>query len=104
MADYDQNFSRGLDSPVTKFQLPQRPGNYVPLTLYVEILFWANALRTHIDWRGVTSVKGDILPDYDQKDTHVLTGNPAKFGYPKSLHIRPTRDLTIPSQLRFDAI
>ena len=56
-------FSRGWDSPDTKFQLPQRLGNYVPLTLYVEILFWANALRTpywltwchvssgrHIDW------------------------------------------------------
>ena len=53
LADYDQNFSRGWDSPDTKFQLPQRPGNYVPLTLYMEILFWANALRTHIGWRGV---------------------------------------------------
>ena len=39
-------FRRGYASPDTKFQLPQRPGNYVPLTLYVEILFWANALRT----------------------------------------------------------
>ena len=39
LADYDQNFSRGFDSPDTNFQLPQRPGNYVPLTLYVEIMF-----------------------------------------------------------------
>ena len=46
LADYDQNFSRGWDSPDTKFQLPQRLGNYVPLTLYVEVLFWANGLRT----------------------------------------------------------
>ena len=46
LADDDQNFSRGWDSPDTKVQLPQRPRNYVPLTLYVEILFWANALRT----------------------------------------------------------
>ena len=46
LADYGQNSSRGLDSPDTKFQLPQSPGNYVPLTLYVEILFWANVLRT----------------------------------------------------------
>ena len=29
-----------------KIQLSQKLGNYVPLTLYVEILFWANALRT----------------------------------------------------------
>ena len=35
LADYDQNFSRGWDSPDTKFQLHQRLGNYVPLTLYV---------------------------------------------------------------------
>ena len=46
LADYDQNFSRGRDSPDTKFQLHQRLRNYVPLTLYVEIFFWANALRT----------------------------------------------------------
>ena len=58
----------------------------------------------HIDWHGVTSVQGGILADYDQMDTHVLTWNPAKFGYPKSLHIRTTRDLAIPSKLRFDAI
>ena len=30
--------------------------------------------------------------------------NPAKFGYPKSLHIRATRDWDIPSKLRFDAV
>ena len=58
----------------------------------------------HIDWNGVTSVQNGILADYDQMDTHVLTWNPAKFGYPKSLHIRTTRDLAIPSKLRFDAI
>ena len=104
LADYDQNFCRGWDSPDTMFQLPQRPGNYVPLTLYVEILFWANALRTHIGWRGVTSVQGGILAEYDQIDTHVLKWNPATFGYPKSLHIRATRDWDIPSKLRFDAI
>ena len=57
LADYDQNFSRGFDSPDTKFQLPQRPGNYVPLTWYVEILFWANALRTPywLTWCHVSS-------------------------------------------------
>ena len=58
----------------------------------------------HIGWRGVTSVQGDILADYDQIDTHVLNWNPAKIGYPKSLHIRATRDWDIPSKLRFDAI
>ena len=58
----------------------------------------------HIGWRGVTSVQGGILADYDQIDTHVLKGKPAKFGYPKSLHIRATRDWDIPSKLRFDAI
>ena len=58
----------------------------------------------HIDWRGVTSVQGGILADYDQIDTHVLKWNPAKFGYPKSLHIRATRDWDIPSNIRFDAI
>ena len=58
----------------------------------------------HIGWRGVTSVQGGILADYDQIDTHVLKWNPAKIGYPKSLHIRATRDWDIPSKLRFDAI
>ena len=57
LADYDQHFSRRWDSPDTKFQLPQRPGNYVTLTLYVEILFWANALRTPywLAWCHVSS-------------------------------------------------
>ena len=45
-----------------------------------------------------------MLADYDQIDAHVLKWNPAKFGYPKSLHIRATRDWDIPSKLRFDAI
>ena len=58
----------------------------------------------HIDWRGVTSVQGGILADYNQIDTYVLKWNPVKFGYPKSLHIRATRDWDIPSKLRFDAI
>ena len=58
----------------------------------------------HIGWRGVTSVQGGILADYDQIDTYVLKWNPAKFGYPKSLHNRATRDWDIPSKLRFDAI
>ena len=58
----------------------------------------------HIGWRGVTSLQGGILADYDQIDTQVLKWNPAKFGYPKSLHIRATRDWDIPSKLRFDAI
>ena len=58
----------------------------------------------HIGWRVVTSVQGGILADYDQIDPHVLKWNPAKFGYPKSLHIRATRDWDIPSKLRFDAI
>ena len=58
----------------------------------------------HIGWRGVTSVQGGILADYDQIDPHVLKWNPAKFGYPKSLHIRATRDWDIPSKLSFDAI
>ena len=61
--------------------------------------YWPN-----IGWRGVTSVQGGILADYDQIDTHVLKWNPAKFGYPKSLHNRATRDWDIPSKLRFDAI
>ena len=58
----------------------------------------------HIDWRGVTLVQGGILADYNQIDPHHLKWNPAKFGYPKSLHIRVTRDWDIPSKLRFDAI
>ena len=58
----------------------------------------------HIDWRGVTSVQGGILADYDQIDTHVLKWNPAKFGYPKSFQIRATRDWNILSKLLFDAI
>ena len=58
----------------------------------------------HIGWRGVTSIQGGILDDSDQFDTHVLKWNPAKFGYPNSLHIRATRDWDIPSKLRFDAI
>ena len=57
----------------------------------------------HIDWRGVTSVQGGILADYNQIDTHILKWNPAKFGYPKFLDIRATRDWDIPSKLRFDA-
>ena len=57
LAYYDQNFSRRLDSPDTKFQLPERPGNYVPLIFYVEILFWANAFRTPswLTWCHVSS-------------------------------------------------
>ena len=57
LADYDQNFSRGWDSPDKKFQLPQWPEIYVPLTLYVEILFWTNALRTPywLTWCHVSS-------------------------------------------------
>ena len=85
LADYDQNFSHWLDYPDAKFQLPQRAENYLPLTLYVGILFWANALRTHIDWPGVTSVQGGMLAEYDQIDTHVLKSTPANFGHPKSL-------------------
>ena len=60
--------------------------------------------RPHIGWRGVTAVQGGILADYDQIDPHVLKWNPCKFSYPKSLHIRATRDWDIPSKLRFDAI
>ena len=57
LADYDQNFSRGWDSPDTKFHLTQRPGNYVSLILCVEILFWANALLTPywLTWYYVSS-------------------------------------------------
>ena len=58
----------------------------------------------HIDWRGVTLVQGGILADYNQIDPHVLKWNPAKFGYPKSLHFWATRDWDIPSKLRFDVI
>ena len=104
LADYDQNFSRWWDSPDKKFQLPQRTGNYVPLILYAEILFRANALRTQTVCRGVTSIQGGILADYNQINTHVLTWNPAKFSYPKSLHIRAICDCNIPSKLRLDAI
>ena len=57
-----------------------------------------------IGWRGVTSVQGGILAYYNQIDPHVLKWNPAKFGYPKSLHIRATRDWDIPPKLSFDAI
>ena len=92
------------DVTLRKLKLPQWPGNYVPLILYVEILFWANALRTHIGWRVVTSVQGGIFADYKQIDTHALKGNHAKFGYPKSLHIWATRDWAILSKLRFDVI
>ena len=60
--------------------------------------YWPN-----IGWRGVTSVQGGILADYDQIDTHVLKWNPAKFDYPKSIHIPATGDWDIPSKLRFDA-
>ena len=77
--------------------------------MYHSLYMWKSCCeRTpygpHIGWRGVTSVQGGILADYDQIDTHVLKWNPAKFGYPKSLHIRATRDWDIPSKLRFDAI
>ena len=104
LADYDQNFSRGWDSPDTKFQLHQRLGNYVPLTLYVECCSEPTPYVPHIGWRGVTLVQGGILADYDNIDPHYLKWNPAKFGYPKSLHIRVRRDWDIPSKLRFDAI
>ena len=70
MADYDQNFSRGWDSSDTKFQLSQWLANYVPLTLYVEIM-QLTPYGPHIDWRGVTSVQDSILADYDEIDTHV---------------------------------
>ena len=58
----------------------------------------------HIGCRRVKAVQGGILADYHQIDTHVLKWNSAKFGYPKSLHIRAIRDWVIPSKLRFDAI
>ena len=104
LADYDQNLSLEWDSPDIKFQLPQWPGIYVPLTLYVKILFWPTPCGPIIDWRGVTSVQGGILADYDQIDTHVLKWNPAKFSYPKYFYIWATRDWGIPSKLRFVAI
>ena len=77
--------------------------------MYHSLYMWKSCCEPtphgpHIGWRGVTSVQGGILADYDQIDTHVLKWNPAKFGYPKSLHIRATRDWDIPSKLRFDAI
>ena len=77
--------------------------------MYHSLYMWKSCCKptlygSHIGWRGVTSVQGGILADYDQIDTHVLKWNPAKFGYPKSLHIRATRDWDIPSKLRFDAI
>ena len=77
--------------------------------MYHSIYMWKSCFEPtpygpHIGWRGVTSVQGGILADYDQIDTHVLKWNPAKFGYPKSLHIRATRDWDIPFKLRFDAI
>ena len=50
------------------------------------------------------SVQGGILADNNQIDTHVLKCNPAKFGYPKSLHIRAACDGDISSKLRFDGI
>ena len=48
LADYDQNFSRGWDSPDTKFHLPQRLRNYVPLTVYVENLVLSQRLTDPI--------------------------------------------------------
>ena len=77
--------------------------------MYHSLYMWRSCSEptpygAHIDWRGVTSVQGGILADYDRIDTHVLKWNPAKFGFPKSLDIRATRDKAIPSKLRFDAI
>ena len=77
--------------------------------MYHSLYMWKSCseptpYERHIGWRGVTSVQGGILADYDQIDTHVLKWNPAKFDYPKSLHIRATRDWDIPSKLRFNAI
>ena len=75
--------------------------------LHVIEIFLQNSFWCYISvcgHPGVTSVQGGILADYDQIDTHVLKWNPAKCGYPESPHIRATRDLTIPSKLRFDAI
>ena len=56
----------------------------------------------HIDWHGVTSVQVVISADYDQTDTHMLTCNPDKFGYPKWLLIGVARDWDSPSKLPFD--
>ena len=50
------------------------------------------------------SVGGHPLAEYDQIKNHVLMWNPAKFRYPKSLHIRGIRDWDIASKLRFAAI
>ena len=77
--------------------------------MYHSLYMWKSCCEPtpygpHIGWRGVTSVRGGILADYNQIDTHVLKWNPAKFGYPKSLHIRATRDWDIPFKLRFDVI
>ena len=60
--------------------------------------------ESHIDWRGVRSVQGGILVDYDQLDAHVLKWNPDKFGYPQSLHARAAHAWDIPSKLKFYAI
>ena len=98
LADYNQNFSCGWDSPDTKFQLYQWPKNHVPLTLYVEILFSANALRTPY-W-----VQGGILADYDQIGTHVPKWNPDKFGYPKCLTYELSSDWNTPQNLFVYAI
>ena len=38
MTDHHQKFSRGLESTDTKFQLSQQSRNYVPRTLYLEII------------------------------------------------------------------
>ena len=62
------------------------------------------AYGPHIDWRGVTSVQGGILADYDQFDTHVPKWIPDKFGYPKFPHLRAAHDWIITSKLCFDAI
>ena len=77
--------------------------------MYHSLYMWKSCSEptpygSHIGWRCVTLVQGGILADYGQIDTHVLKWNPAKFGYPKSLHIRATRDWNILSKLRFDAI
>ena len=77
--------------------------------MYHSLFMWKSGSEPtpygpHIDRRGVTSVQGDILADYHQIDTLVLKWNSAKFGNPKSLHIRATRYWDIPSKLRWDAI
>ena len=101
LADCNQNFSCGLDSPETKFQPSQWPGHYVPLTLYVEILFSANALRTPywLMWCHVCSEwhAGWLRPNWytylEVKSWQVLL-----------LHIRAARHWVFPSKLHFDAI